>query len=119
MDFGALPPEINSACMYGDAGAAPLLTAARAWNGVAVELSSAASSFESVIAQLGSEHWMGPASLSMAVAAQPLVMWLAYTAESSAIAATQAMASAAAFETAFAMTVHRPKLPPTEPSWPN
>ncbi|MCV7198062.1 PPE family protein [Mycobacterium angelicum] len=109
MDFGALPPEVNSACMYAGAGAAPLLAAASAWNGVAAELSRAASSFESVIAGLASEHWMGPAALSMTAAAQPLVVWLTCTAESSAVAAAQAMASAAAFETAFAMTV-----PPAE-----
>lgn len=109
VDLGALPPEINSACMYLGAGAAPLLGAAAAWNGIAVELSSAASSFESVIMRLSTEQWMGPASLSMAAAAQPLLVWWTYTADSSALAAAQAMASAAAFETAFASTV-----PPAE-----
>jgi hypothetical protein len=95
--------------MYVGAGAAPLLAAAAAWNGIAVELSAAASSFESVIMRLSTEQWMGPASQSMATAAQPLLVWLTYSAESSALAAAQAMASAAAFETAFAMTV-----PPAE-----
>ncbi|SON62398.1 PPE family protein PPE15 [Mycobacterium simulans] len=109
MDFGALPPEINSALMYAGAGAAPLLAAAAAWNGLAVELSTAAASFESVVTRLSTEQWMGPASLSMVAAAQPFVAWLTDTAESSALAAAQAMASAAAFETAFAMTV-----PPAE-----
>jgi PPE-repeat protein len=109
VDFGALPPEINSARMYAGAGAAPLLAAAAAWNGIAAELSTAASSFASVITRLSTEHWVGPASLSMAAAAQPLVVWLTYTAESSALAAAQAMGSAAAFETAYAMTV-----PPAE-----
>jgi hypothetical protein len=33
MDFGALPPEINSARMYSGAGSAPLLAAASAWSG--------------------------------------------------------------------------------------
>jgi PPE-repeat protein len=91
--------------MYVGAGAAPLLVAASAWNRIAVELSTAAASFGSVITRLTTEQWMGPASLSMAAAAQPLVAWLNYTAESSELAAAQAMASAAAFETAFAMTV--------------
>jgi PPE-repeat protein len=109
VDFGALPPEINSAHMYAGAGAAPLLAAAAAWNGTAAELSTAASSFESVITRLGTEHWVGPASLSMAAAAQPVVAWLTYTAESAAHAATQAIGSAGAFETAYAMTV-----PPAE-----
>ncbi|QUR67027.1 PPE family protein [Mycobacterium spongiae] len=105
MDFGALPPEINSARMYAGAGAAPMLTAAAAWNDIAVELSTVASSFESVIVRLSTEGWMGPASLSMVAAAQPLLVWLSHTAESSALAAAQALASAAAFETAYATTV--------------
>lgn len=109
IDFGALPPEINSARMYVGAGAAPMMAAATAWNGLSVELSTTADSFESVITQLTTEQWMGPASLSMAAAAQPFLAWLTYTAESTALAGTQAIASAAAYETAFAMTV-----PPAE-----
>lgn len=109
MDFGALPPEVNSARMYAGAGAGPMMAAAAAWNGLAVELSTTADSFESVIAQLTTEQWMGPASLSMAVAAQPFLAWLTCTAESTALAGSQAVASAAAFETAFAATV-----PPAE-----
>ncbi|OBF82550.1 hypothetical protein A5791_04470 [Mycobacterium sp. 852002-51163_SCH5372311] len=109
MDFGALPPEINSARMYAGAGAAPMMAAAAAWNNLALELSTTATSFESVITQLTAEQWMGPASLSMVAAAQPFVAWFNYTAEATALAGSQATASAAAFETAFAMTV-----PPAE-----
>ncbi|BBX74218.1 PPE family protein [Mycobacterium shinjukuense] len=109
MDFGALPPEINSARMYIGAGAAPMMAAAAAWNAIAVELSATASSFESVITQLTTEQWLGPASLAMAAAAQPFLAWLTYTAEAAAHAGSQALASAAAYETAFALTV-----PPAE-----
>ncbi|CAM4269052.1 putative PPE family protein PPE29 [Mycobacterium basiliense] len=109
MDFGALPPEINSARMYGGAGSSPLLQAAAAWNGTAVELNATAASFESVTTRLSSDPWIGPASLSMVAAAQPLLAWLTHAAECSALAATQAMASVAAYEAAFAMTV-----PPSE-----
>ncbi len=105
VDFGAIPPEINSALMYAGAGTAPLLTAASAWNGIADELSAAASCIESVVTRLSTEQWVSPASLSMAAAAQPFVAWLKCTAESSAHAAAQAMSSAAAYETAFAMTL--------------
>ncbi len=94
MDFGALPPEINSTRMYAGAGAAPLMAAGATWNGLAVELSTTASSVESVIMQLTTEQWLGPASMSMVVAAQPYLAWLTYTAESAAHAAAQAMASA-------------------------
>lgn len=109
MDFGALPPEINSARMYAGAGAAPMMAAAAAWHRLAVELSTTAASVESVITQLTTEQWLGPASMSMAAAAQPYLAWLTYTAESAAHAGSQATASAAAFEAAFAATV-----PPAE-----
>ena len=38
MDFGALPPEINSARMYAGPGSTPMLAAASAWDQVAAEL---------------------------------------------------------------------------------
>jgi len=34
MDFGALPPDINSARMYAGPGSGPPLTAAAAWDGL-------------------------------------------------------------------------------------
>jgi PPE-repeat protein len=89
--------------MYAGAGAAPLLAAGAAWNGIAAELAAAASSFESVITRLTTDRWMGVASLRMASAVQPHMVWLTYTAESAASAGAQA--SAAAYETAYAMTV--------------
>ena len=42
LDFGALPPEINSARMYAGPGSSSLQAAASAWNGLAAELQSAA-----------------------------------------------------------------------------
>ncbi|OBI75597.1 PPE family protein [Mycobacterium asiaticum] len=105
MDFGALPPEVNSGSMYAGAGPGPLLAAAAAWNGIASELGAAALAFGAVVTRLTTEQWVSPASLSMAAAVQPLLDWFAQTAESSAHAASQAMASAAAFERAFASIV--------------
>ncbi len=35
MDFGALPPEINSGRMYCGPGSGPMLAAAAAWDGAA------------------------------------------------------------------------------------
>lgn len=46
--FSVLPPEINSLRMYLGAGSAPMLQAAAAWDGLAAELGTAASSFSSV-----------------------------------------------------------------------
>lgn len=76
MDFGALPPEINSARMYAGAGAGPMMAAGAAWNGLAAELGTTAASYESVITRLTTESWMGPASMAMVAAAQPYLAWL-------------------------------------------
>lgn len=108
MDFGALPPEINSGRMYGGPGAGPMMAAATAWNTLATELSSTAAGYESVITELTGEQWLGPASASMVAAVQPYVAWLEVTAGHAQHAASQAMASAAAFETAFAAMVPPP-----------
>lgn len=107
MDFGALPPEINSGRMYAGPGAGPLLAAAAAWDGLAADLSSTASSYQSVISGLTSA-WSGPSSASMAAAAAPYVGWMTTAAEQAEQTATQARAAAAAYETAFAMTVPPP-----------
>jgi len=108
MDFGALPPEINSGRMYAGPGAGPMMAAATAWNTLAAELNSAAAGYESVITELTCEHWLGPASASMVAAVQPYVAWLNLTAGHAQHAAMQATASAAAFETAFATTLPPP-----------
>lgn len=48
---------------------------------------------------------MGPSAAAMVTAVQPYVQWMHTTAGQLQQAAAQAMASAAAYETAFAMTV--------------
>jgi PPE-repeat protein len=103
--FTWLPPEINSALMFAGAGSGPLHMAASAWDGLASDLSGAASSFESVISGLTSGLWSGPASVSMAAAAAPYVSWLSAAAGQAEAAAAQARAAATAFETAQAATV--------------
>jgi hypothetical protein len=57
MSFLVLPPETNSAAMYSGAGSAPMLEAAAAWDGLASELSSAASSFNAVTSGLTGQAW--------------------------------------------------------------
>jgi PPE-repeat protein len=108
MDYGILPPEINSARMYAGPGSAPMLAAASAWGGLGAELSSAASSYTGVISELTDGSWHGPASASMAAAASGYVAWMSTAAAQAEQTAGQAQAAAAAFEAAFAMTV-----PPT------
>jgi PPE-repeat protein len=108
MDFGALPPEINSARMYAGPGSGPLSAAAAAWDGLAEDLYSTAGSYGAVISELTSDAWSGPSSASMAAAATSYVAWLTSTAGQAEQAATQARAAAVAYQTAFAMTVPPP-----------
>jgi PPE-repeat protein len=108
VDFGAFPPEYNSARMYMGPGASSFQVAASAWNGLAAELQSAAQGYETTITQLASDEWNGPASTAMAAAAQPYVAWMQETAAQAAQAATQARLASAAYEQAFASTVAPP-----------
>jgi PPE-repeat protein len=108
MDFAALPPEVNSGRMYAGPGSGPMITAAASWDSVATEVSSAAGDYGSVISDLTSGPWRGPASTSMVAAAAPYVSWMNATAAQAEQAANQAKAAASAYETAFAATVPPP-----------
>ncbi|MEZ0383541.1 PPE domain-containing protein [Mycobacterium sp. pW045] len=108
MNFAALPPEVNSALMYSGAGSGPIRAAATAWKAMAAELETAATSFRSIITGLTDQTWQGPAATAMATAAAPYAAWMAATATQAGHAGTQANAAAAAYETAFAMTVPPP-----------
>lgn len=108
MDFGALPPEINSGRIYSGPGPATLLAAAGGWESLAAELTDAASGYQTVIASLTDESWLGPASMSMAAAVLPYIAWMTATAGQCGQAASQATAAATAFETAYAMAVPPP-----------
>ena len=108
LDFGALPPEINSGRMYAGPGSGPMMAAATAWHGLAAELSASASGYSSLTADLISSHWFGTASQLMVAGVAPFVTWLSAAAALADEAGMQASASAAAYEAAFAMTV-----PPT------
>jgi PPE-repeat protein len=110
MDFGALPPEVNSARMYAGPGSAPLLTAAVAWDGMAEDLYSTAASYRAVISALTSDVWSGPSSTSMAAAGATYTAWMTGTAGQAEDAAMHARLAAAAYETAFAMTVPPPEV---------
>jgi PPE-repeat protein len=108
MDFGALPPEVNSGRMYSGPGSGPMLAAAAGWDKLSAELYSAAASYSSVVSGLTEGSWRGPASASMAAAAAPYVAWMSAAATQAEETANQARAAAAAFEAAFAATVPPP-----------
>lgn len=107
-DFGAYPPEINSARIYAGPGSSPLIEAAAAWDRLATELNSTAASYASVIVGLTGQEWSGPSAISMAATAAPYVAWMRTTAAQAEQAAGQALAAAHAYESAYAATV-----PPT------
>lgn len=109
MDFAQLPPEINSALMYSGPGSGPLLAAAAAWDALAAELQSTASSYDALVTALTDGPWQGPSAASMAAAAMPQVEWLRSTAAQAEQAGSQAVAAATAYEAAFMATV-----PPAE-----
>jgi PPE-repeat protein len=108
LDFGAIPPEINSGLMYTGPGSGPLMAAAAAWDGVAAELGTATSGYSSVISELTSAPWIGPSSSAMLSAVTPFVSWLSALGGQAEETASQATAAAAAYETAFALTVPPP-----------
>jgi len=105
LNFSWLPPEINSALIFGGAGSGSLLTAAQAWDGLAQDLQASAESFGSVLTQLANGPWTGPASVAMAAAAAPYVSWLNAAAGQAGLASAQAALAATAFEAAQSATV--------------
>jgi PPE-repeat protein len=105
MDFGIYPPEINSGRMYAGPGSGPMLAAAESWQGLAAELHSAATSYQSVISGLTTGPWLGPASASMAAAAASYIAWLNAAAAQAEETAAQAKTAASAYQTAFTSTV--------------
>jgi PPE-repeat protein len=107
MDFGMLPPEVNSARMYAGPGAGPMLAAAAAWDGLAAQLHLTAASYSSEISGLAA-GWQGPSSAAMVGAAAPYVGWMSTTATQAEQTAAQARAAVVAYETAFAATVPPP-----------
>lgn len=108
MDFGAIPPEINSVRMYTGVGSGPMLAAAWAWDALAVELHSSAALYTSAIEGMTVGPWQGPASVSMMSAAAPYAAWMIATATGAEQASMQANAAAAAYEAAFVATVPPP-----------
>ncbi|MGA8330078.1 MAG: PPE family protein [Mycobacterium sp.] len=108
MSFSLIPPEINSALMYSGAGSSPLLEAAAAWDGLAGDLESAATQYQTAVTNLTTGAWLGPSSAKMASAAEPYISWMQSTAAEAAQTGAQAKAAAAAYQTAYASMVPPP-----------
>ncbi|GLE50939.1 PPE family protein [Mycobacterium montefiorense] len=103
--YAWLPPEINSALLYAGPGSAPLHAAAEAWDGLAENLATSASSFFSVASDLASGVWQGPSATAMLAVATQYVSWLKAAAAQAEATSSQASAVAGAFETALSATV--------------
>jgi PPE-repeat protein len=110
LDFGLLPPEINSGRMYSGPGPGPMLAAAEAWDGLAADLGFASAGYGATLVELTSSDWIGPTSLAMMAAVTPYVTWLSSTAAQAEETANQARAAVSAYEAAFAMTVPPPAI---------
>lgn len=104
VDYAVLPPEVNSGRLYSGPGSAPMMAVASAWRGLAAEITSALTSYETTLTQLVDEEWMGPASASMTAATKPYLAWMTDTAAKAEDTASRATAAAAAFEAAHAST---------------
>ncbi|KZS63670.1 PPE family protein [Mycobacterium ostraviense] len=105
LDFGILPPEINSARMYSGPGSGPLLAAASAWAALAAHLELFAAGYSTVLSELLDASWSGAAAIAMASAVAPYAAWALTTAAQAEHIANQARAAAAAYEAAYAATV--------------
>lgn len=79
--------------------------ASAAWEALAAELQSTASSYRSIIKGLTTDRWMGPSSLAMASAFGPYVAWMAGAAARASETAGQARLAAEVYEAAHGMTV--------------
>ena len=106
MDFLALPPEVNSARLFGGQGATPMLAAAASWDGLAAELGSTAASFAEITCGLADSSWQGPASVSMTNTAKPYTQWLNAAANRAADTAAQARTVASSYNAALSAAVH-------------
>ena len=92
MDYALLPPKVNSARMYAGPGSGPMMAAASAWDALAADLQSTASSYQSAITALIAGPWLGPSAATMAAAAAPYVDWMRATAAQAEQTANQATA---------------------------
>lgn len=111
LDFGLLPPEVNSTLIYSGPGAGSMVAAATAWQGLSAELHRTATSYRSLLSGLVAGPWLGPAAVAMSAAAAPHLEWLSATAAQAEEAGVQVTIAASAYEAAFTGMV-----PPAEVS---
>lgn len=108
VEYGALPPEINSGRAYTGPQSAPLTAASAAWETLAANLSSNAAALNSAIMALLAGGWQGPSSAAMATGATQNVAWLVQAATQAQTTALAAAQAARAVEATYAGVVPPP-----------
>jgi PPE-repeat protein len=93
--------------MYSGPGSGPMMAASAAWDGLAADLASTATSYQSVVSGL-TGAWQGASAGSMTGAAETYLSWITGTAAQAEQAGAQAKAAGTAFDSAFAATVAPP-----------
>lgn len=111
MDYGTLPPEIETALTFSGVGAGSLVAAAAAWQQLADRLRETATRYLITAGLL--DGLRGPAAVQMGATTAPYVTWLRTTAELAEQTAARAAAAAEVYEWAltaanFSPAAHRP-----------
>lgn len=109
VEYGAMPPELNTARLQLGAGEAPMLQAAAGWEAWAVALEAQAAELSSALASL-SAAWTGMGSETGVAACMPMVMWLQTMAAQAMKRAAQATAQATSYVTAATTTPQIPEI---------
>ncbi|WP_102419290.1 PPE family protein [Mycobacterium sp. 4858] len=109
MLWHAMPPELNTARLMAGAGPAPMLQAAAGWEALGAALEAQAVELGAALVALKAA-WTGPGSERAIAAATPMVAWLNTAAEHAQQRGMRAMAQAASYTKALAMTPSLPEI---------
>jgi PPE-repeat protein len=109
IEYGAMPPELNTARLQAGAGEAPMMQAAAGWEAWAVALETQAAELAAALSAL-SGAWTGTGSERGVAACMPMVMWLQTLALQAQKRAAQAAAQATSYVTAATATPQIPEI---------
>jgi PPE-repeat protein len=109
IEYGAMPPELNTARLQAGAGPAPMLQAAAGWEAWAAALEAQAAELAASLTAL-SASWTGMGSDRGVAACMPMVMWLETLAMQAQKRAAQATAQAESYATAATTTPQIPEI---------